>query len=106
MEKIGLFQLENLVLSRSPFIFLDLRTQDDGSTLPEPLGNYLKPATRIKPNEVKQHLQKSEADKIKPVLLLSEDEATSCAVARDLEAAGYTNVYIVAGGVAGLLSEL
>ena len=106
MEAIGLFQLENLVLSRSPFIFLDLRTPGEESALPVPLNNYLKVATPIKAHEVQQHLQKIAADKIKPVLLLSEDEVIASAVARDLEAAGYTNVYIVAGGVAGLLSEL
>lgn len=106
MESIGFFQLENLVLSRSPFIFLDLRTQDQQGSLPEPLSHYLKVATRITPVDVKAHLQKIAADKIKPVLLLSEDEVLSSAVARDLEAAGYTNIYIVAGGLAGLLSEL
>jgi rhodanese-related sulfurtransferase len=106
MDSIGLFQLENLVLSRSPFVFIDLRQPIDDRALPEPLSGYLKLAQRIGSEEVKAHLQKNAVDKNKPVLLLSANEVASVVVARDLEAAGYANVYIVAGGLDGLLSEL
>ena len=102
MEAIGLFQLENLILARSPMTFIDLREEE--SSPPEPIGRYLKAALKLKPEDVRRHLQN--ADKDKPVLLVSEDESGSSAVARDLEAAGFTNVYIIAGGVEGLVSEL
>lgn len=104
MEAIGLFQLENLILSRSPMTFIDVRTGESETSPPEPVGRYLKAALRLKPEDVRKHLQDAEKDK--PVLLVSEDESESSAVGRDLEAAGFTNVYIIAGGVAGLVSEL
>lgn len=105
MEAIGYFQLENLILSRSPFLFLDVSTEKREAP-PEPLAKYLSAAVRLKPEEANAYLQKMGVTKERPVLLVSEDERASAAVARDLEAAGFTNVYIIAGGVTGLLSEV
>lgn len=103
METIGLFQLENLVLSRSPFQFIDVRVQESASP-PEPIFSYLKVAVKVTPENIRAHLRV--ADKNRPVLLIGQDEREAAVVACDLEAAGFTNVYIIAGGVDGLVSEL
>ena len=46
------------------------------------------------------------ADREAPVVLLCQNGKASEASAAALEAAGFSNIYVVAGGVEGLLSEL
>ena len=105
MDTLGFFQLENLILSRNIFPLVDLR-EGQTSELPPPLDEYLGHAYKIAPKEVVDQLSKLMPDKSRPVVLMSETEKPSVNAARDLEAAGFANVYIVAGGVEGLLSEL
>lgn len=106
MEEIGLFQLENLTISRSPFVFLDLRSET-ASELPKQIADCLKQAQPVAPAEVKNHLEvKLKVPKEYPVLLVSEDGKSCAKVARDLETAGFTNIYVIMDGVEGLLSEL
>lgn len=103
MESIGLFQLENLILARSPFLFFNLAAGDEREW-PQPVARCLKVAEVVTAEEVKSRLSKVE--KTRPVLLVSQPEAPSVTLARELEAAGFANVYIIAGGVEGLVSEL
>ena len=105
--EIGLFQLENLLISRSPFLFLDLRsvTELESASLPAELQNVVAGAVRIGPAEVLGHLKGLNHDLDRPLVLLSQDGSVSEQVAAQLEAGGYRNVYVVAGGVVGLLSE-
>lgn len=103
METIGLFQLENLILSRSPFLFLDVRS-GEGPRPPEPIAGYLKAAVQIDPNQALEHVRGKEKER--PILLIANDESAAAKVALTLEAAGFTNVYIIAGGLPGLMSEL
>lgn len=104
METIGLFQLENLVYSRGAFLFLDVGVET--YDVPAPVNQYLKYAQKIDPQDIRNYLEKLSADKTRPVLLISQTEQVAVGAARNLEAAGYTNIYVVAGGVLGLLSEL
>ena len=103
--EIGLFQLENLTISRSPFLFLDLRLTKS-ENLPPSIANCLRDAQPVSPNEVELHLRNLPGSKERPILLIDEAGHTSASVARRLEEAGYNNIYVVAGGVEGLLSEL
>ncbi len=103
--EIGLFQLENLTISRSPFTFLDLRA-DRSRALPDQLQNCVKVARPTPPEQVEEFLTKESGPKDRPILLMCENGKISAATADRLESAGYANVYIVAGGVDGLLSEL
>ncbi len=102
--EIGLFQLENLLAIRNQFVFLDLRREH----LPPPpaLKNVLQTAVPVKPESLKDYLVKEKIQHAQPVILVCEDGRTSREKARDLEAAGYSHIYTVAGGVVGLLSEL
>ena len=105
MDTIGLFQLENLTISRSPHIFLDVRVRFD-QDVPPSIERLLNSAAKVAPDQIQQHLQTFPHDKSLPILLLSEDEKGALKVGRTLESAGYVNVYTIAGGVLGLLSEL
>jgi rhodanese-related sulfurtransferase len=103
--EIGLFQLENLMISRSPFTYLDIRETRGTGISPE-LDRLLKPAQPVSATEAEAFLEKQGGPKDRPVLLIDESGATSLRLAAQLEAAGYSNVYVVEGGVEGLLSEL
>ena len=102
--EIGLFQLESLFLTPSRHVFLDLRPQRTG--VHPDIDKLLASATHVLPEEVEKHLESGAVAKDFPVLLVSEDGTVASTVAHKLESAGYSNVYIVAGGVTGLLSEL
>lgn len=102
--EIGLFQLENLMISRSPFTFLDLR--ESKVELPKVLQNLLVSAHSVSVATAQEFLEKKGGPKDQPILLLDESGRSSGALALRLESAGYKNVYIVERGVDGLLSEL
>ncbi len=102
--EIGLFQLENLFLSPSQFFFFDLRTEK--RPIAPNLDQYLSRATAMEAPELAGHLKAQNTPLEYPILLLCQDGGTSAEIARELEAAGYTNIYVVTGGVTGLLSEL
>lgn len=102
--EIGLFQLENLFLSPNRFLFFDLRS--DLTPSHTPIDSHLKKATALEPNDVEAHLQSQKTHLEFPVVLICADGKVSSAKARELEAAGYNNIYVVTGGLLGLLSEL
>ena len=102
--EIGLFQLENLTISRSPFTLLDIR--ESRVELPKELENLLKSAHAVTAAAVLEFLEKKGGPKDQPILLLDESGRSSGVLAESLESAGYKNVYIVERGVEGLLSEL
>lgn len=102
--EIGLFQLENLTISRSPFTLLDIR--ESRVELPKELENLLKSAHAVTAAAALEFLEKKGGPKDQPILLLDESGRSSGVLAESLESAGYKNVYIVERGVEGLLSEL
>jgi rhodanese-related sulfurtransferase len=103
--EIGLFQLENLIISRMPFTLLDIRIERGGE-LPHEIDRCLKVAQAVASAEVEKFLTDEGGAKDRPILLVCESGVTSSKLAEKLEATGFTNVYVVAGGVEGLLSEL
>lgn len=102
--EIGLFQLENLFLNPNRFLFFDLRSEKRPSA--PAIDGYLSRAVAMEPGDLSAHLRAEQTPLEFPVLLLCQDGETSGQIARELEAAGYMNIYVVTGGVAGLLSEL
>jgi rhodanese-related sulfurtransferase len=110
METLGLFQLENLALTPSRFTLFDLRGTADGGrevqTLGPTLAALFSRAVRVEPPEVERYLQSQGVELDSPVVLLCADGVLSTGVAERLESLGYANVYVVAGGMGGLLSEL
>jgi rhodanese-related sulfurtransferase len=104
MEELGLFQLENLARTPTRFAFYDLRARRGDE--PAALKALLQKATAATEETVVAQLSKDAVEKDSPVVLICEDGKTSAQVARRLTTAGFANVYIVAGGVTALLSEL
>ncbi len=102
--EIGLFQLENLILTRSQFVFFDLRS-NPGDPHAQ-LTTVYKSAERLKPEAVDDSLRSKNVPTSAPVVLLCENGKASREVADRLEKAGYQNVYVVKRGEEGLLSEL
>jgi rhodanese-related sulfurtransferase len=100
--EIGLFQLENLILSRTQFTLLNLRT--DGALPPE-LADMLRSAVHVRSADVQAYLTEKKISLDYPVILMCEDGRASGAVAERLGQLGYKNVYVVEGGTEGLLRE-
>ncbi|HMN67203.1 MAG TPA: rhodanese-like domain-containing protein [Bdellovibrionales bacterium] len=103
--EIGLFQLENLVIARSPFLFFDLR-EGEIDPLPSSLERNLLLAKRLPAVELEPYLKQEKITPDRAMVLLCEDGMKSRVLARRLETAGFQNVYVVTGGTFGLLSEL
>lgn len=102
--EIGLFQLENLFHNPSRFFFFDLRSER--RPVAETVDPLLARAMPIEPADLHDHLKAQNTPLEFPILLVCEDGRTSAEKARELEAAGFGNIYVVTGGVTGLLSEL
>lgn len=100
---IHAFQLENLSLVPTRFLLIDLRRNYENT----PELPMLAPAVRILPESVPSHLKKEKIEKDFPIVLMCEDGETSKSLADDLQTKfDYNQIYIVAGGLKGLLSEL
>ena len=102
--EIGLFQLENLTLMPTRFLYLDLRVDDQD--LPPNLLTILKSAQRLNPELLDSHLTQMKADQNTPMVLVCETGDCSRQMAQRLVKNGYQQVYVVSGGVRGLLAEL
>lgn len=102
--ELGLFQLENLLMNPNMFMFLDLRGSRDSAH--PAVDGLLKRAHGVSEPAVDKFLDEKRWPKERPVVLVCADGMTSARTARALEAAGFEQIYIVAGGVAGLLSEV
>ena len=102
--EIGLFQLENLILMKSPFLFFNLAV-GDFQISDEKLLSYVQSATVVHKDRLTDQLQEQNVDPQFPIVLLCEDGSSSLAVSKELERMGYSNVYVVEGGLAGLTFE-
>ncbi len=103
--ELGLFQLENLILTRSRFCFLDVRAKPELSSN-RAFTEIMKHAETLAVADVPAHLNKLNLPKEQPVILVCETGKASQAAAQRLESLGYSNTYVVAGGTRGLLAEL
>lgn len=101
---IGLYQLENLLVARPSFRFLDLRIRPQIVALTR-VQAVLTHASVVRSAEIKNHLQATHAQKTDPIVLLCEDGRLSASVGDLLDGAGYQQIYIVEGGLDGLLRE-
>jgi rhodanese-related sulfurtransferase len=102
--EIGLFQLENLVLTPARYCVVDLRAER-GSTRPE-VDRLLHKARHLTAEELLAQVKDGQIPSQLPVILVCQDGRLSKDIARRLESVGHQQVYVVAGGVFGLLSEL
>ena len=104
--EIGLFQLENLFSSPNTFLFIDLRAGRPLASVHLSIDRLLKKAQPIPVAQVKQFVGEQKIPHEKPIVLVCGEGKDSESVARDLIRAGFDQIYVVAGGVKGLESEV
>lgn len=102
--EIGLFQFENLFANPNSFRFFDLREKVT-PTHPE-LDPLIAKALRISREEIVLHLEKEKLPKDFPLILIDQSGESSVNTAQFLSLRGFSQIYVVADGVKGLLSEL
>lgn len=102
--QLGLYQLENLLIARPTFRFLDVRLQPRSVSIPR-VQTILSHATVVSSSQALSHLKNTDCRADDPIVLLCEDGRLSYSVARELEAAGFRQIYLTEGGLDGLLRE-
>lgn len=102
--EIGLFQLENLILMKSPFLFFNLAV-GDYQIQDQKLLSYVQTASVMHKDRLSTHLKDQNVDQQYPIILLCEDGSSSLMASKELDGLGYSNVYVVEGGLAGLIAE-
>jgi rhodanese-related sulfurtransferase len=101
---LGLYQIENLLMARPSFQFLDLRLHPQLVAEPR-VQSILAQAHVVRGTDVLNYLQNFGASKDEPVVLLCEDARISMKAAAELDAVGFHQLYVVDGGLDGLLRE-
>jgi rhodanese-related sulfurtransferase len=101
---IGLFQLENLIIARSPFVFLNLATETIEIS-DSKLRSYIEKAILVHPDRLTDYLGEQKILKEHPIVLVCLDSRVSRLKSQDLDRLGYTNVYVIENGIQGLLDE-
>ena len=105
LNKIGYFQLDNLITNRVPFMFYNMGPS---------ISNWYQSVSRM---HVENHEQKLDAEAIEgdlmrkkvpldyAIILLCPDGQISHKLAQKLVQAAYTNVYVVDGGHQQMMTE-
>jgi rhodanese-related sulfurtransferase len=101
---LGLYQLENLISARPLFHFLDLRVSPQ-VVAEVRVQSILAQARVVRANDLLNYLQSLNARKDEPIVLLCEDARLSNSAAVELDQAGFQQIYIVEGGLDGLLRD-
>ena len=95
--KIGSFQLENLLSQRTRFVYLDLRLGDADRS-----HRLLSGSIVVDEAQVFGQVATLAPSLDFPVVLVCENGERSMRAALALDAAGYSNVFVVRDGFAGL----
>lgn len=105
LNKIGFYQLNNLIENRVPFTFLNLTTDISSwytsiQKLHVESWQVLLTEDQIQNELVSRHIPKDFA-----ILLLCSDGKQSERIAKDLQIKGYTNVYLIDGGYQQMVTD-
>lgn len=104
-NKIGYYQLNNLIENRVPFLFFNLGPD---------VGPWYKSMQKLHveawqvmldENQIQHELDSRKIPKDFAVLLLCPDGKQSVRIAQDLEKKGYTNVYLIDGGYQQMVTD-
>jgi rhodanese-related sulfurtransferase len=101
---IGFYQLENLIIARPSFRFLDVRVCPQAVSM-QRVQSILNQSTVVNQNEVLNYLERTQVQKTDPIVLMCEDGRLSCGIADTLDAAGFEQLYVVEGGVDSLMRD-
>jgi len=105
-NKIGFYQLDNLVQNRVPFLFLNL-SEDISSWYQSIYKMHVETyQVLLKTTEdVMSELKTRQIPKEFAILLVCPDGKLSESLARQLEIKGYTNVYLIDGGYQQMVTD-
>ncbi len=105
LNKIGFFQLDNLINNRVPFIFLNMsRDISDwyNSVSKMHLNTY---QNLVKPDSILPLLEEKKVPRDYAIVLLCDKGSDSLKACTELQNLGYTNVYVVDGGYQQMVTE-
>jgi rhodanese-related sulfurtransferase len=102
--KIGAYQVRNLILNQTQFVYLDLRSEAERAAFAGDTA-LLSGTQAVSTAAVLATLQASGRPLEFPVVLLCETGEPSARLASELESAGYRNVFFVGGGAQALASD-
>lgn len=111
LNEISFYQLENLIMQRVPFKFLNLSEEQKllqaFSHLNSYYSRFLKDQLFTIENEEKtiEFVQTQNFSLDMPMVLLCNEGSLSKKVAFELEKIGYKNVYVIASGIQQLLLD-
>jgi rhodanese-related sulfurtransferase len=104
-NKIGFYQLSNLVENRVPFLFLNLSTNiADWFTLMAKMHVEVW-QVMLSESQIEAELHQRQIPKDFAIVILCPDGKQSEKIAADLEKKGYTNVYLIDGGYQQMVTD-
>lgn len=104
-NKIGYYQLNNLIENRVPFLFFNYGT--DLTPWYQSIQKLHVEAWQVMLTEsqTQSELDSRKIPKDFAILLLCQDGKQSARIAADLEKKGYTNVYLIDGGYQQMVTD-
>jgi rhodanese-related sulfurtransferase len=105
LNRIGFFQLDNLISNRVPFLFYNM-SQSIAPWYTSVSKMHVENYEKLMPvSEIKLHIESQKAPKDYAIVLLCNDGKQSLEIYNQLAAASYTNVYVVNGGYRQIVTE-
>lgn len=105
INKIGFYQFDNLIRNRIPFLLINLG-QDISSWYESIFKQHLETQQRrIDSLEIDALLNTEKIPKEFPILLLCQNGKVSGKAAETLQKAGYSNVYLIDGGIQQMMTD-
>lgn len=105
-NSIGYFQLDNLLQNRVPFILIMLDEVDLKSWYNSMIQMHIENISlRCDTTKILESIQSKKLPPHFAIIILDQDQKKSPPLVKQLEKAGYTNVYYVKNGFNGLLTE-
>lgn len=105
LNKIGFYQLNSLIENRVPFAFFNLAT--DIQSWYSSIQKLHVEAWQIllTEDQVQNELESRKLPKDFAIVFLCPDGQQSSRIAEDLQAKGYTNVYLIDGGYQQMVTD-
>lgn len=105
LNRIGFFQLDNLINNRVPFLFYNM-SESIAPWYTSVSKMHVENYEKLMPvSEIKAHIESQKAPKDYAIVLLCNDGKQSLEIYNQLAAAAYTNVYVVNGGYQQIVTE-
>ena len=105
MNKIGYYQFDNLIRNRIPFLLLNLG-QDVSAWYESIFKQHLETQQRrVDDSEIDALLKMEKIPKEFPILLLCQNGRVSSKVSETLTKQGYSNVYLIDGGIQQMMTD-